>query len=224
MLACSMVVLEMKHAVITGGGGSLGRAIADALTRPGWVISAPGRDELDVGDSASVARFFKDRPIDLLVCAAGLTRDAVLARVSESEWDEVFTVNFKGAMACARMVLPRMMERKEGHIVFVSSYSAIHPPVGQVAYSTAKAALLGLAVDLASEGGPCNVRVNVVLPGFLETRMTVAVSERRREEIRADHVLDRFNTPETVAKFIAHLHHELLHTSGQIFQLDSRPG
>jgi 3-oxoacyl-[acyl-carrier protein] reductase len=112
----------------------------------------------------------------------------------------------------------------QGHVVFISSHSAIHPPPGQVAYATAKAALLGLTSGLAIELGPEQIRVNAILPGFLETRMTQGVSSLRREQVLSAHTLGRFNTCEAAAAMIAFLHHALPHTSGQMFQLDSRPG
>jgi 3-oxoacyl-[acyl-carrier protein] reductase len=116
-----------------------------------------------------------------------------------------------------------MIARGHGHIVFISSHSAKHPPVGQAAYASAKAALLGLTADLAALHGASNIRINAVLPGFVETRMTENVTETRRKQVLADHSLGRFNTCREAAAFIRFLHHELPHTSGQVFQLDSRP-
>lgn len=188
----------------------------------GWDVVAPARDELDVTISVTVRDFFKSRPVDLLVCGAGMIRDAPLAKTEESAWDEILAVNYQGAAACAAAALPQMIAQGGGHIVFISSQSAIHPPAGQAAYATAKAALIGLASSLARENGRHGVRVNVILPGFLETRMTENVSAKRRAEVLADHALGRFNTPDAVAGFIRYLHDHLPHTSGQIFQLDSR--
>lgn len=213
----------MQHAVITGGTGSLGRAIAKALHAPDWSVSAPGSRDLDVRNHAAVQDFFRNRPVDLLVCAAGITRDAPLARLSDAAWDETWCVNFIGAASCAKAVLPDMRQRQAGHIVFISSFSALHPPVGQAAYAAAKSALLGLVSDLAHRHGFFGIRINAVLPGFLETAMTETVSERRRSEVLRDHVLGRFNTCREAANFIRFLHHEMPHTSGQVFQLDSRP-
>ncbi len=212
----------MKQAVITGGNGTIGRAIADALEHPGWIVLTPTRSEMDVSDDLAVKTYFQRHPAGLLVCAAGSTQDALLPRISSSSWDEVLTVNFKGALACVRAVLPGMIQNGCGHIVFISSFSALHPPAGQAAYATAKAAILGLTADLARAHGPQNIRVNAILPGFMETRLTENVSTNRRDEIRNSHVLKRFNTPTQVGKFIRHLHHDLCHTSGQVFQLDSR--
>jgi len=210
------------HAVITGGSGTLGSAVADSLRADGWVVDAPGSGDLDVRSEDEVRAYFADRVPDLLVCAAGVIRDARLARLTGKAWDEVWSVNFQGALACARAVIPGMERRGGGHVVFISSYSAISPPVGQAAYAAAKAAVLGLTRDLARQHGSGNVRVNAVLPGFLETRMTAEVSEPRRAAVLAEHSLGRFNTCEAVAGFIRHLHGQLPHTSGQVFQLDSR--
>jgi 3-oxoacyl-[acyl-carrier protein] reductase len=208
--------------VITGGAGGLSRAIAEVFRNAGREVRAPDRQELDVTDRDGVAAYFAGFETDLLVCAAGITRDAPLAKLEESAWDETLAVNLHAAARCARGVLKGMRRRKSGHIVFVSSFSALHPPAGQAAYAAAKAGLIGLAKSLAREAGPANVRVNVILPGFLETPMTARVSSARRDEVRADHVLGRFNTPDAVARFLRTLHEDLPHTSGQVFQLDSR--
>lgn len=216
------IIPGVKHLVITGGSGGLGQAIIQAFASPAWEVAAPVRCELDVADSASVRRWMDSRPVDLLVCAAGITRDAPLARLEEMAWDEVVAVNYQGAADCAAAALPWMIEQGHGHIVFISSYSALHPPVGQAAYAAAKAALLGLTESLARQHGRCGIRVNAILPGFLETRMTEAVSAHRQAQIMEDHSLGRFNTPAAVGKFIHHLHEDLPHTSGQVFQLDSR--
>lgn len=213
---------DEQRAVITGGGGTLALEIATSLRMPGWQIETPPRNELDVGDDKAVRRYFEHLPVDLLVCAAGLTRDAPLLRLDQQAWDETWAVNFNGAYSCAQAVLPSMIERGHGHIVFISSHSAKHPPVGQAAYATAKAALLGLTADLASRHGASNIRVNAVLPGFMDTRMTQNVTESRRKEVLADHSLGSLNTCRETAAFIRFLHHELPHTSGQVFQLDSR--
>jgi len=214
----------MNHLVITGGSGGLGRALVAAFQSPDWHLAAPRRAELDVTDAATVGEYFNGRLVDLLVCAAGLTRDAPLARLEESSWDHVIAVNFDGARACAAAALPGMLDRGSGHLVFISSFSARHPPPGQAAYATAKAGLLGLTHLLACRHGRHGIRVNAILPGFLDTAMTRDLSARRRAAILAEHSLGSINTPAAVAGFIHHLHHHLPHTSGQIFQLDSRFG
>lgn len=209
--------------VITGGQGGLARAIAETFANDGEEVVAPSRQELDVRNAAAVEEWFgRIAPPDFVIAAAGITRDVPLARLSEADWDDVFAVNLHGAMRCAKAAALRMKEAGGGHVVLISSFSALLPPVGQAAYAAAKAALHGLASSLAREWGEDNIRVNVVLPGFLDTRMTAQVSPERRELVRREHVLQRFNTPEAVAGFLLHLHRHLPHTSGQIFQLDSR--
>jgi 3-oxoacyl-[acyl-carrier protein] reductase len=212
----------MSQIIITGGNGGLARAIAARFADGGWQVDAPGRTALDVTDTASVKSYFATRTPDLLVCNAGVIRDKPLARLTNSDWQDVIDVNFHGARRCAAACLDAMAARGGGHVVFISSFSALHPPAGQSAYAAAKAALIGLAQGLATEVGAHGVRLNVVLPGFLETPMTHAVSAARRAEILASHTLGRFNTPQAVAAFLWHLHHDLPHTSGQVFQLDSR--
>jgi len=208
--------------VITGGEGGLGQVLAAAFTSAGHAVEAPGRAGLDVRDAATVRGYFRGRKTGLLICNAGLTRDALLPKLTEADWDEVLAVNLRGAALCAAAASPEMVRARRGHIVFISSHSAIHPPAGQAAYAAAKAGLIGLGKSLAKELGPAGIRVNVVLPGFLETKMTATVSGERRGEVLQQHALGSFNTPEAVADFMVMLHGRLSHTSGQVFQLDSR--
>ncbi|MBK1882322.1 SDR family NAD(P)-dependent oxidoreductase [Luteolibacter pohnpeiensis] len=216
---------SVKHAVISGGTGGLGQAIERALSNPGsdWQVTAFGRKDLDLHHLESIQPWFLHRRVDLLVCAAGITSDAPLARLREKSWDETLRINLSASLACARAAIAGMLQNEiQGQVVFISSYSAIHPPIGQVAYATAKAALLGATKDLAAEFGAKGIRVNSILPGFLETPMTASVSPSRREQVLAEHQLGAFNDCEAVAGFIRFLHENLPHTSGQIFQLDSR--
>jgi 3-oxoacyl-[acyl-carrier protein] reductase len=171
----------------------------------------------------AVKRFFHEQPCDLLVCCAGIIRDAPLLRMEEGDWDEVIEVNYQAAARCAAGALPGMLAKGGGHVVFLSSYASLHPAVGQAAYAAAKAALHGLACDLAALHGRAGLRFNVVLPGFLETPMTEAVSGKRKEVIRNSHHLGEFNTPAAAAGFVRFLEEQLPFTSGQVFSLDSRP-
>ncbi len=211
----------MQEVTITGGSGDLGQALADEFSSD-FLVRAASRSELDVTNREAVQRYFSNCAVDLLICAAGLIHDAPLAKMTVQDWDRIFAVNYQGALNCAQAALPKMRQQGSGHIVFISSYSAIHPPAGQVAYAAAKAALLDLTESFAAEHGKDQIRVNAILPGFLETRMTQAVSEKRRAEILTAHHLGKFNTTVHVAKFIRHLHEQLPFTSGQVFQLDSR--
>jgi len=209
--------------VVTGGGGDMAGALAGRFRDGGWRVEAPTRQEMDVSQPDLVREWFaaQDAP-ELLVCAAGSTRDRLLARLDEADWDRVLGDNLGGAANCARVASKQMLRRRRGHIVFISSYSAIHPPAGQAAYAAAKAGLLGLARSLAKELGPAGIRVNTVLPGFLETKMTAVVPADRVDAVRAEHALGRFNRVEQVAEFLFFLQNSLPHTSGQVFSLDSR--
>ncbi len=213
-----------QRILITGGKGDLARSIAAAFGSAGDEAFAPGREELDVTDPASVDRWFKARGIpDLLVANAGIAEDRLLARTDEAAWDRQLEANLHGAWRCAKAATRGMIRRRSGHLVFIASHAARHPTAGQAAYAAAKAGLLGLTRSLARELGPAGIRVNALLPGFLETRMTAGVADSRRDTVRDAHSLGRFNTPEATAAFLVHLHHHLPHTSGQVFQLDSRP-
>jgi 3-oxoacyl-[acyl-carrier protein] reductase len=208
------------HVVITGGAGDLARAMVAAF--PADTVLAPPRAELDVRDEAQVDAFFAKLPrLDVLIANAGLTRDGALANLTMSDVDEVIATNLRGAFLCARAAVKRMMKQRSGHILLIGSRAAKHGTRGQSAYAAAKAGLVGLGQSIAKEYGARNVRCNVVLPGFLETKFTAQVTEKRLAEIRADHELGRFNTPENAARAIAFLA-RLDHVSGQVFTLDSR--
>ncbi len=216
-------IAGLKRAIITGGTGGLGSAIARKLEEEKWEVLALGRSDLNLLDAEAVGEFFVRNSCDLLVCAAGVVKDETLFRMSESTWDEVFLLNYSAARLSALAALQRMVERRSGHIVFLSSYAAKHPVTGQAAYATAKAALLGLTKELAAAYGPYGIRINAVLPGFVETPMTQEISKGGRDEVLKQHTLGKFNTPAAVANFISFLHAHLPCTSGQVFQLDSRP-
>ncbi|MES2997316.1 MAG: SDR family oxidoreductase [Verrucomicrobiota bacterium] len=213
----------MSLVVVTGGSGGLGSAGAENFRMAGYEVAALSSSDLDVTDEISVREWFADRAVDLLVCCAGATHDAPLARLSSEKWRETWDVNYEGAVRCAEAALSGMRNRETGHIIFVSSFSALHPPGGQAAYAAAKAALLGWMADHATALGNHNIRINTILPGFMETRMTATVSASRRAEVLANHALGRLNTPAAAAAFIRFLHENLPHTSGQVFPLDSRP-
>lgn len=209
---------------ITGGHGSLARSIASYFSehQPEADILTPGREELDVTQALSCQTYFRQHPCDLLICNAGKSDHGLLSKTSLTAWEEILKINLHGAAQCAREVSRGMLRQRQGHIIFLSSYSAIHPPMGQVAYASAKAGLCGLAKSLAQEWGRANIRVNVVLPGFLDNRMTRDLSDDRKQQVLQAHCLERLNTEQHVASFLHHLHFFLPHTSGQIFNLDSR--
>lgn len=214
--------MSSKIAVITGGNGDLASGIAVVLRAASYEVMTPSRVELDVRDSASVSRYFAAlKRLDLLVNNAGITGDSLLARQSPSEWSDVIDTNLKGAYLCSQAAALIMMKQRDGHIVNIGSYSADHPPPGQTAYAAAKAGLVGLTKSFAKEFGKRNLRINCVLPGFLETKMTAGLSSEAKETALTRHQLRRFNTVKEASRFIAFLA-TTEHVSGQVFQLDSR--
>ena len=208
--------------LITGGEGDLARALQSEFQQRGRQVLSPGRRELDVRNEAQVTAYFAEAgPIDILIANAGLARDAAITGVDAASLDESMQVNLRGAFFCARAALRTMIPQRRGHIIFVGSRVARIGSRGQSAYAAAKAGLFGLGQSLAREYGGRNIRCNIVLPGFLETKMTAGLPPGRVNEVRAETALGRFNTPENAARFIAFLA-ELDHVSGQIFTLDSR--
>ena len=208
------------HILISGGEGDLAHALRSAF--PHDTVHAPGRKEMDVRDEAQVEAYFSRlERVDVLIANAGLTRDGAVTGLSTGDFHEVLNVNLRGAFLCARGALKLMLRQRSGHIVLIGSRAGRHGTRGQSAYAAAKAGLVGLAQSLAKEYGSRNIRCNTVLPGFLETRMTAGLPPRRREDVRGEHVLGRFNTAENAARAIAFLA-RLDHVSGQVFTLDSR--
>ena len=139
----------------------------------------------------------------------------------EAEWDGVLDTNLKGAFRCAKAAFRIMLKQRVGHIVNIGSFSGVCPPAGQVNYAAAKAGLIGLTHVLADEGGMRSIRVNCVLPGFLETKMTRDLAPAVIESAKQKHVLGKFNTVDDVARFVTFLQ-SMEAVSGQVFQLDSR--
>jgi 3-oxoacyl-[acyl-carrier protein] reductase len=208
------------HVLISGGEGDLAKALQKEFS--GDTVHAPGRKAMDVRDEAQVEAYFAQlTKLDVLIVNAGLTRDGAMTGLSAEDFNDVISTNLRGAFLCARAAVKMMIKQRSGHIILIGSRAAKCGTRGQSAYAAAKAGLAGFGESLAREYGPRNIRCNVVLPGFLETKMTVALSAERREVVRTEHALGRFNTVENAARFIAFLA-RLDHVSGQVFTLDSR--
>lgn len=210
------------HILISGGEGDLARALQKEFLSEGSVVHAPGRKAMDVRDETQVDAYFSQiKHLDILVANAGLTRDGALTGLVEEDLNESVNTNLRGAFLCARAALKLMVKQRYGHIVLIGSRAAKCGTRGQSVYAASKAGLVGFAQSLAKEYGARNIRCNVVLPGFLETKMTASLSPERREVVRIEHALGRFNTVENAARAIAFLS-RLDHVSGQVFTLDSR--
>jgi 3-oxoacyl-[acyl-carrier protein] reductase len=213
-----------ERILITGGDGSTARAIASLFQHEDASVEIylPSRNEMNMTDESQIVDFMKNHPCDLLICAAGCTDDHLIGKTTEDSWDHVLQVNLRGPALCAKEASKSMLKQRRGHVIFISSYSAIHPPAGQIAYASAKAGLIGLTKTLAKEWGRANIRVNTILPGFMENQMTKNINKKRKESILSEHTLQRFTTEEQVAQMTLLLHQSLIHTSGQLFNLDSR--
>jgi len=208
--------------LITGGSGGLAAALHEIFAGDGWQVIAPSHGDLDVTCPDAVKRFFSGLTrLDLLVNNAGIRRDALLAQQSEADRDTVLDVCLSGAFYCSREAGRIMVPRGDGHIINVGSNSALTGPAGQSAYAAAKAGLIALTKSLAVELGPRGVRVNCILPGWLETKFTAGMPTEIINRARNAHVLGRFNTPRQAARFVSFLH-GMTAVSGQVFQLDSR--
>jgi 3-oxoacyl-[acyl-carrier protein] reductase len=211
-------------ALITGGAGVLARAIRTELESQGWQVHAPLHKEMDVTDKSLVQRVIGGLgQLDLLIHNAGITRDALMLKMTEAEFSDVLDVHLKGAFLCTQAALKLMVKQRAGHIIHIGSYSALSGPAGQANYAAAKAGLIALTQSIAAEYGARGIRANCVLPGFLDTKMTqhLLAEEAQRQRVLAAHTLGRLNTPEDAARFIAFLH-TMPNVSGQVFQLDSR--
>ncbi len=210
--------------LITGGHGGLATAAAAAFSAAGWRVLAPSHAELDVAAPESVRAWCAalDR-VDALVNNAAITGEGLLARTSAAAWDAVLATCLRGAFLCARAVLPAMARRRSGHLIHIGSWVGRRGAPGLAAYAAAKAGLCGLSAAIAREYGGRNICSNVVLPGFLETRMTAPMAPEARDRVRAAHALGRFTTVEEAAAFVVHLA-GMRHVSGQVFQIDSRIG
>ena len=217
-------MITQPVAFITGGAGDLALTISAELRAQGWVVHAPSHDEMDATDKAQVQRAIGSlERLDLLIHNAGITRDALLLKMTEDEFGDVLQVHLKGAFLCSQAALKLMVKQRQGHIIHVGSFSALSGPAGQSNYAAAKAGLIALTQSLAAEYGLRGIRANCVLPGFLDTKMTrhLLDDEAQRQRILASHTLGKLSTPEEAARFIAFLH-TMPSVSGQVFQLDSR--
>ena len=211
--------------LITGGSGDLAAVMAVKLQDRGYDVLCPDKSELDVRDGDSVDSFFESkvtRHLALLINNAGKKDDELSLKMTPESWDQVISVNLRGAFLCSKLALKVFLKNRLGHIINIGSYSALSGPMGQSNYSSSKAGLIGLTKSLAVESGKRNVRVNCVLPGWMETKFTANVSENTKNRSLEEHVLKMFNNKESAAEFIIFLHEKMMSVSGQVFQLDSR--
>ncbi|MBU1565698.1 MAG: 3-oxoacyl-[acyl-carrier-protein] reductase [Proteobacteria bacterium] len=224
--------LAGKVAVVTGGSRGIGRAICIRLASMGALVyvnyvsrssaaeetatliqQVGGRVEIinfDVAESTAVQNSFKKivseaGSLDILVNNAGITRDGLMARMKEEDWDAVIDTNLKGAFLCSKAASREMMKKKWGRIVNISSVSGFAGNPGQTNYSAAKAGMIGLTKAMAREYASRNITVNSVAPGYIATEMTELLSEEVREQIKKEILLASFGKVEDVAGAVAYL-------------------
>ncbi len=244
--------LKGKVALVTGASRGIGRAVALELARAGaavavnYAASEAAAQEVvreiktlgvealavkfDVAEVEAVAQGIEEiekalGPVDILVNNAGLTRDALLMRLKEEDWDRVLSVNLKGTFLVTKAVIPGMLKRRWGRIINISSVVAFSGNPGQTNYAASKAGLVGFSRSLALEVARRGVTVNVVAPGFIETDMTAALSEKARDALLSQVPMGRAGTPEEVAHAVAFLASEkasyitgaVLHVNGGLW-------
>jgi 3-oxoacyl-[acyl-carrier protein] reductase len=219
-------------AVVTGGTRGIGLAVAKRLAADGYdllvsyhgdsetasaaqsELSASGRrvevlaSDVSNADSAgqlietTMERFGK---IDALINNAGITRDTLIMRMSEEDWDAVISTNLKGAFLCGKAAIRPMLRQRSGRIVNMTSVVGLVGNAGQANYAAAKAGLVGLTKSMAKEVGSRGITVNAVAPGFIETRLTDVLPQEMKEMLLKNTPLGRFGTPDDVAGAVAFL-------------------
>lgn len=238
-----------KRAIVTGGGRGIGRAICLALARQGAAMAinyagsaeaaqrtaeeclrlgAAGafaykadvsrEEEANALVAETAARF---GGVDILVNNAGVTRDNLLMRLSEEDFDTVLNTNLKGAFHCMRAACRPMMKQRFGRIVNVSSVVGVRGNAGQANYAASKAGLIGMSKSLAKELAGRGITVNCVAPGFIETDMTAVLPEAVKEKLLTEIPLSRLGQPEDVAAAVAFLASEQAgYITGQVLCID----
>ena len=236
--------LKGKNALVTGSTRGIGRAIAEALSASGARVAVVGRDlaraeeaataignnangfAADVGDTAAVAKLVSDveaafGSIDILVNNAGITRDNLVMRLKDEDWDAVIDANLRGAFAAIRAASRGMMKRRSGRIVNVASIVGIIGNKGQANYAASKGGLIALTKSVAKELASRNILVNAVAPGFIETEMTAAMTPEARTALGQQIPLERLGTVADVASAVTFLVSDhASYITGQVFVVD----
>ena len=242
-----MSLLADKVAVVPGAGRGIGRAVALAYARMGADVACVSRTEensakvaaevealgrrawplaVDVSDTAAVDAAAKEilelaGRVDILVNNAGVTRDNLLMRMSEEEWDTVLNINLKGAFNFTRALTRPFIKQRSGRIINIASVIGLIGNAGQSNYAASKAALIGFTKSIARELAPRGITVNAIAPGFIETDMTAVLDDKVREEVLGRVPLGRFGSSDDIAHAAAFLAMEPTgYITGQVLTVD----
>lgn len=239
---------EKKVAFITGASKGIGKQIAITLAKEGYLVIANylsneekakelkaeienqgGKCHLLCGDVSNFKKaeemmneiFTTFGRLDVLVNNAGITKDQLLLRMTEEEFDDVLRINLKGTFNCIKGASKKMLKQRFGKIINMSSVVGITGNIGQSNYSASKAGIIGLTKSLAKEFAARNIQVNAIAPGFIQTDMTDEIPEKIREELISAIPLKRIGKPEDIANLVAFLASEKSdYITGQIIQVD----
>ena len=236
--------LTGRVALVTGGTRGIGRSIAETLANCGAKVAVVGRDQArsdaaaqdigngalgfacDIADVAQVNSLIENvekafGSLDILVNNAGLTRDNILLRLKDDDWDAVINANLRGAFATIRASTRGMMKRRWGRIINISSVVGLIGNKGQSNYAASKAGLIGLTKSVAKEFASRNILANVIAPGFIETDMTAAMTAEARAAMSGQIPLERLGSPQDVANAVAFLASEhAAYITGQVLVID----
>lgn len=239
--------MKGQVAIVTGAGQNIGKAIAMSLATDGagiCVLDINGRaaesaaEEIAARGGRAVAykvdvSLFEEvmalvpkvlesfGTVDILVNNAGITRDNLLVRMKEEEWDAVIGVNLKGAFNCSRAFCRQMIKQRRGRILNVASVIGLTGNQGQANYAASKAGVIGLTKSMARELAPRGITVNAVAPGFIDTAMTQALSERASEQLISRVPISRLGRPEDVAAAVSFLvSDKASYITGQVLNVD----
>jgi len=235
--------LSGRVALVTGSTRGIGRSIAATLTACGARVAVVGRDQgraeeaagalagaggfaCDVGDAAQAAKLVETveaafGQVDILVNNAGLTRDNIIPRLKDEDWDAVIDTNLRGAFATIRAATRGMMKRRWGRIINIASVVGLTGNKGQSNYAASKAGLIGLTKSVAKEFASRNVLANVVAPGFIETDMTAKMTPEARDALSRQIPLERLGTGQDIAGMVTFLASEhASYITGQVFVVD----
>lgn len=247
-VAAAGIQLTGRVALVTGSTRGIGRAIAQTLAAAGAQVAVTGRNqaqaeavasEIAAATSSTVRGYAADLTevaqatrlvesverdfgqLDILVNNAGMTRDNLLMRLKDDDWDAVMNANLRAAFATCRAASRGMMKRRWGRIINVASVVGLIGNKGQANYAASKAGLIGMTKSIAKELASRNILANVVAPGFIETDMTAAMTAEARASMSAGIPLERLGTPEDVAGMVAVLASDLTrYVTGQVFVVD----